>query len=196
LAGAQSAPPRLGGPGGDVGQALEEIGVPSYAIDSTGVIRWLNSSARKLVGDVRGRQFTSVVAPEDTHRARDVFARKIAGKVGATDADVVVVDPEGGRHAVEVSSVPLLEGGRVIGVFGQVVRTEAAPPPPHPHLTARQAQVLGMLEHGRSTKQIASELHLSPETVRNHIRSVLRALGVHSRLEAVAVARRQHLVPQ
>ncbi len=48
-----------------------------------------------------------------------------------------------------------------------------------------------MLEGGRSTRQIAEELHLSPETVRNHIRHVLRALGVHSRLEAVTLARRR-----
>ncbi|TML51560.1 MAG: response regulator transcription factor, partial [Actinobacteria bacterium] len=48
--------------------------------------------------------------------------------------------------------------------------------------------------HGRSTEQIAAKLHLSPETVRNHIRALFRTLGVHSRLEAVAVARRQHLV--
>jgi two-component system response regulator DegU len=46
-----------------------------------------------------------------------------------------------------------------------------------------------MLERGRSTMQIAAELHLSPETVRNHVRHLLRAFGVHSRLEAVAVAR-------
>ncbi len=50
-----------------------------------------------------------------------------------------------------------------------------------------------MLEYGRSTRQIAQELHLSPETVRNHIRNVLQALGVHSRLEAVTLARRQQL---
>ena len=50
-----------------------------------------------------------------------------------------------------------------------------------------------MLEHGRSTRQIAQELHLSPETVRNHVRHVLRALGVHSRLEAVTLARSQEL---
>jgi DNA-binding NarL/FixJ family response regulator len=30
--------------------------------------------------------------------------------------------------------------------------------------------------------------------VRNHVRHLLRALGVHTRLEAVAVARREHLV--
>jgi DNA-binding NarL/FixJ family response regulator len=40
-----------------------------------------------------------------------------------------------------------------------------------------------------ATKQIAAELHLSTETVRNHIRRLFQALGVNSRLEAVAVAR-------
>jgi PAS domain S-box-containing protein len=188
--------PTFGGLGGDVGRALEDINVPSYAIDSAGVIRWLNPAARKLVGDVRGRQFTSVVAPEDNRRARETFARKIAGKERQTDADVVLVDEAGDRQAVEISSVPLVEGGRVIGVFGQVVHTEGPAPPPHPQLTARQAEILRMLEHGRSTRQIASELHLSTETVRNHVRHVLRALGVHSRLEAVALARREHLVLQ
>jgi DNA-binding NarL/FixJ family response regulator len=53
--------------------------------------------------------------------------------------------------------------------------------------------VLRLLEHGRSTDQIAEELHLSIETVRNHIRRLLRALDVHSRLEAVAVGRRMHV---
>jgi DNA-binding NarL/FixJ family response regulator len=51
-----------------------------------------------------------------------------------------------------------------------------------------------MLQRGASTDQIAAELHLSTETVRNHIRHLLRALGVHTRLEAVAAARRQHLL--
>jgi DNA-binding NarL/FixJ family response regulator len=49
--------------------------------------------------------------------------------------------------------------------------------------------VLRLLEQGRSTKQIAAELHLSTETVRNHIRRLFRALGVNTRLEAVAAAR-------
>jgi PAS domain S-box-containing protein len=184
----------LTGIGGDVERALEDINIPSYAIDSSGVIRWTNPAARKLVGDVRGRQFTSVVAPEETRRAREAFTRKIVGKDRATDADVVLMDSTGERQSVEICSVPLLEGGRVIGVFGQVVHQEGPAAPPHPHLTVRQAEVLRLLEHGRSTHQIAEELCLSRETVRNHVRHVLRALGCHSRLEAVALARREHLV--
>ena len=45
-----------------------------------------------------------------------------------------------------------------------------------------------MLERGRTTKEIAEELHLSTETVRNHVRRLLRTMGAHSRLEAVAIA--------
>jgi len=78
----------------------------------------------------------------------------------------------------------------VVGVFGLIEdRPDDTPTAPHPHLTLRQVEVLRLLEQGHSTKQIAAELHLSTETVRNHIRRLLRALGVHSRLEAVAAAR-------
>jgi PAS domain S-box-containing protein len=180
--------------GGDVERALEGIKIPSYVIDASGVIRWTNAAAVQLVGDVRGRQFTSLVAPEDVPRARQVFARKIVGAASSTEADVVLFDEAGERIGVEVCSVPLLRGGHVIGVFGQVLHELPAPSPAHPALTPRQTEILRMLEHGRSTQQIAEELHLSLETVRNHIRRLLRALGVHSRLEAVAVARREHLV--
>jgi DNA-binding NarL/FixJ family response regulator len=75
-----------------------------------------------------------------------------------------------------------------------VVLDPERPAAPHPRLTRRQAEVLRLLEHGRSTRQIAEELHLSLETVRSHVRDVLRALGAHSRLEAVAVARRERLL--
>lgn len=182
--------------GGDVEGALEAINVPAYVIDQTGVIRWTNRAAQKcLGGDVRGRQFTSVVAPEDTRRAREVFAQKIAGTALVTDAEVVLIAADGARVSVDVSSVPLHRGHRLIGVFGQFVEHDEAPhPPAHPALTPRQTEILRELQRGRSTRQIADELHLSPDTVRNHVRHLLKALGVHSRLEAVAVARREHLL--
>ena len=177
--------------GADVEVALEHVNVPTYAIDRDGIVRWMNEAARALVGDRVGRQFTSVVAPEETRRARELFARKILGNTEVTDAQMVVVDTQGARIAVEISSVPLRQGEHVVGVFGQVSDV-LEEPQPHPelHLTPRQAEVLQLLERGRSTAQIAEELHLSRETVRNHVRLLLRALGASSRLEAVAVARR------
>jgi PAS domain S-box-containing protein len=179
----------------DVEAALENISIPSYVIDSTGVIRWTNSAAKQSVGDVRGRQFTSVVAPEETRRAREVFAQKIAGTALVTDSEAVLLDASGARIDVEISSVPRRRGDRVIGVFGQFVQHEGPPSPiAHPSLTPRQTEILVQLQRGRSTRQIAEELHLSPETVRNHVRHVLKALDVHSRLEAVAVAQREHLI--
>jgi len=58
-----------------------------------------------------------------------------------------------------------------------------------PVLTPRQLEVLRLLSEGRSAKEIGQELYLSQATVRNHIRSLLQALGAHSQLEALAKAR-------
>jgi PAS domain S-box-containing protein len=176
--------------GGDVEQALENVGVPSYVLDKTGVVRWINAAAEQLVGDVRGRHFTSVVAPEDSRRARELFAQKVLGASPATEATAQLVSAAGTRLAVEISAVPLRNGERVVGVFGLIEeRPDHSLTTPPPHLTPRQVEVLRLLEQGRSTKQIAAELHLSTETVRNHIRRLFRALGVNTRLEAVAAAR-------
>jgi PAS domain S-box-containing protein len=181
---------RLDEIGGDVEDAIERVRVPAYVIDPHGIIRWLNPAAKKIVGDVRGRHLTSVVAPEETRRAQEIFTRNLLGPPQGSDNKGVVLGPDGDRVSIEVSAVPLRRGGHVIGVFGQVLDVEEdEPAPPHPDLTPRQSEVLGLLERGRSTEQIASELHLSIETVRNHIRGVLRALDVHSRLEAVALMR-------
>ena len=61
-------------------------------------------------------------------------------------------------------------------------------------LSRREAEVLALLRAGRSTADIAAELYISVHTAKNHIRRILRKLGAHSRLEAVAVAERRHLL--
>jgi PAS domain S-box-containing protein len=182
--------------GGDVEDALHRVRVPAYVIDRHGIIRWLNPAAKRLVGDAVGRQLTSVMAPEERRRGREIFTRNLLGPPEGSDNQGVFLAPDGERFTMEVSGIPLSRDDHVIGVFGQVknVEEDDAPPPPHPSLTPRQSEVLRLLERGHSTEQIAAELHLSVETVRNHIRAILRALGVHSRLEAVAVSHRRHLV--
>lgn len=63
-----------------------------------------------------------------------------------------------------------------------------------PGLTERETEVLRLLADGTSTKQIAEELFLSPKTVRNHIQNLLGKLDAHSRISAVAIAKREGLV--
>ncbi len=57
-------------------------------------------------------------------------------------------------------------------------------------LSSRQREVLALLAEGVQARAIAARLGLSEATVRNHIRLILRKLGCHSQLEAVAVAYR------
>jgi PAS domain S-box-containing protein len=173
---------------------LERVRVPAYVVDRYGVIRWQNSAAITIFGDVRGRQVTTVAAPEERRRAREIFIRNLTGPAKGSDNKGVAVNAAGERVTVEISAVPLTRDEHVIGVFGQVMDVEDTPPPePHPDLTPRQIEVLRLLEQGRTTVQIADELHLSSETVRNHIRHLMRRLGAHTRLEAVVLARRAEL---
>lgn len=62
-------------------------------------------------------------------------------------------------------------------------------------LSGRELEVLELLMAGIGTRAIAERLFLSHHTVRNHAQSILRKLGVHSRLEAVSVARREGFQP-
>jgi PAS domain S-box-containing protein len=178
--------------GADLEGALEHVRVPAYVIDRAGVIRWLNRAAEQLFGNVRGKQMTAALAPEERRRGREIFTRNLLGPPEGSDNRGVLLDARGERFTAELSAVPLSSGGHVIGVFGQVKELEtAAPPAPHPKLSPRQRDVLRLLAEGRSTDEIARELHLSPATVRNHIRRLMAALGVHTRLEAVMAAYRQ-----
>jgi DNA-binding NarL/FixJ family response regulator len=61
-------------------------------------------------------------------------------------------------------------------------------------LTARESEVLALLVHGRSNREIARQLYISEKTVSVHVSNLLAKLGVRSRLEAAALARREGLV--
>ncbi len=61
-------------------------------------------------------------------------------------------------------------------------------------LTEREVEVLGMLAAGHPTPEIASRLHISNLTARNHIQNILDKLEVHSKAEAVAFAFQKRLL--
>jgi len=61
-------------------------------------------------------------------------------------------------------------------------------------LTKREREILHLVAEGLTNQAIAAELVLSVHTVRTHVQTVLSKLGAHSKLEAVAIAKRRRLL--
>jgi two-component system NarL family response regulator len=65
---------------------------------------------------------------------------------------------------------------------------------PAPRLTDREMEVLKLVAQGLNNRDIAKELFISENTVKNHIRNILEKLHLHSRMEAVVYAVREKLL--
>jgi len=170
---------------------LAAVGVPAYVVDVHRRIRWQNAASIELVGDLRGRLDASVLGPEDLKRARAAFARKQQG-ASQTEVKVSVARRDGRRVRVVVNSVPLKNAeGAMIGTFGfaQVLEEVEPPSGSAPLLSPRERETLTLLAAGYSTAQMAEQMGISKETVRNHVKGLLRSLGARSRVEAIAKAR-------
>ena len=66
--------------------------------------------------------------------------------------------------------------------------------PPVDNLTPRQLEILGSLVRGLTSVDIAKELRISSDMVREHTSALYRKLGAANRAEAVAIALRKHLL--
>ena len=65
---------------------------------------------------------------------------------------------------------------------------------PTPRLTDREMEVLTLVAQGLNNRDIAKELFISENTVKNHVRNILEKLHLHSRMEAVVYAVREKLL--
>jgi len=173
---------------------LGALPVPAYTNDLRGVVTWQNDAARAVAGDLRGTHYSKAVPPEELQRARETWAAatlsgattRRTGRYRSASGDLVTL---------EVVVAPIRANGDIVGVFGIAIPSSDLPrPPATEQLSPRQLDVLRLLVQAKSTSQIAAALNLAPETVRNHIRSLLKALGARSRLEATLVALRDGLV--
>lgn len=84
---------------------------------------------------------------------------------------------------------------QIAGLAGETVEHLLSPlPPSHEALTPRELEIARLMAAGRSTATIATELGITRVTVRNHVRSILAKLAVHSRTEAVLRAIHEKLI--
>ena len=68
------------------------------------------------------------------------------------------------------------------------------PQMPAPKLTDREMEVLRLVAQGLNNRDIAKQLFISENTVKNHIRNILEKLHLHSRMEAVVYAVREKMI--
>jgi DNA-binding NarL/FixJ family response regulator len=73
-------------------------------------------------------------------------------------------------------------------------RAEEKQQMPVPRLTDRELEVLKLVAQGMSNREVADELYISENTVKNHVRNILEKLHLHSRMEAVVYAVREKLL--
>ena len=173
--------------------ALGALPVPAYTNDLGGFVTWQNAAALALAGDRRGIHYTEAVPADELQRSRETWAavtltgatRRRTGFFRTAYGDLV--------H-LEVITAPIRVDGAIVGVFGIAIPQPDGKPDDIEKLSPRQLDVLRLLVQGKSTRQMADELHLAPETVRKHVQKLLAALDARTRLEATLIALRHGLV--
>jgi DNA-binding NarL/FixJ family response regulator len=135
---------------------------------------------------------------------RAVTARELAAAIRAVAAGlrVVAADPPTPRGSPKPRDrgAPEREGNQQPEGLLDAVHSPERPERDHHaelllrSLSERERQILGLLARGYSNRRIAEACFLSLNTVRTHVQNVLVKLGVHSKLEAAALALRQGLV--
>ncbi|KFG01026.1 response regulator [Streptomyces scabiei] len=84
---------------------------------------------------------------------------------------------------------------QVVGVCDKLAGAGAPPSHPLSTLSSRELDVLSCVALGRTNADVADELGLRAETVKSYLRSAMRRLGCHTRMETVMTARRLGLLP-
>jgi DNA-binding NarL/FixJ family response regulator len=129
----------------------------------------------------------------------DLFEAIRAGASGYLLKDIpldevadVVRAVHGGQSLINPSmAAKLLTEFATLNKGDQEERAEQVPAP---KLTDREMQVLKLVAKGMNNRDIAKELFISENTVKNHVRNILEKLQIHSRMEAVMIAVREKLI--
>ncbi len=83
---------------------------------------------------------------------------------------------------------------KLLTEFASLIKREDRQQVPVPRLTDRELEVLRLVARGLNNKDVAKQLYISENTVKNHVRNILEKLQLHSRMEAVVYAVREKLL--
>jgi two-component system nitrate/nitrite response regulator NarL len=146
------------------------------------------ATARAILQDSPG---TAVVILSSRPERAAVSEALRIGVSGFLDKEHDAVEVADALEVVEsggVAVAPSLIGG------SRPERCASRHEQPDYDLTPREWEVLGRMVAGQSTTQMTHSMNITPSTLRTYVRNVLGKLGVHSRLQAVALATREQLL--
>jgi len=119
-----------------------------------------------------------------------------AGATGYLLKEVSIEELPGAVRAVARGHAMIspLMASKLFGEFNALSRRVEEQRGNAPRLSDRELEVLRLVARGLSNKDIAAELVIAENTVKNHVRNILEKLQLHSRMEAVVYAVREKLL--
>ena len=134
-----------------------------------------------LVQAIPGVKVIACAVPETE---QDVIPCAEAGVAACLPRETPLT--ELGATIERVASGESIASPRVAAMLLRRVATLAARSSPEERLTAREGEILELIDNGLSNKQIALRLSIELSTVKNHVHNILEKLQVHRRYEAAA----------
>lgn len=173
---------------------FERTSNPIALLDDERRIVEVNDAALMLFGGARGELIGMSIAdsirPEERAQAAhewDTFLT--SGEYSGTRA---LLRADGSEVQIEFAARLAQVGGRRLAIYVATSEDPADTPTAafagELPLTSRERQVVTLIALGHDTAQIAAQLHISPETVRTHVRNAMSRLGAHTRAQLVAIA--------
>jgi DNA-binding NarL/FixJ family response regulator len=165
---------------------LMDIRMPrSSGIEACRALKELVPSAKIVmltISDEEEDLFEAIRAGASGYLLKDIPLDEVAGTVRAVNGGQSLINPS--------------MAGKLLTEFAALARRdeEETRQVPAPKLTEREIQVLRLVARGMNNRDIAKELFISENTVKNHVRNILEKLQIHSRMEAVMVAVREKLI--
>src|SRR6266581_2925734 len=157
---------------------LMDIKMPrSSGIEACRAIKEVAPSARIIIltmSDEEEDLFDAIKAGASGYLLRDIPLDQVAEAVRSV---------HGGQSLISPSMA-----GKLLTEFASLASRDSEEPPqqvPAPKLTGREMQVLKLVARGMNNRDIAKELFISDNTVKNHVRNILEKLQIHSRMVAV-----------
>ncbi len=183
----------------------EDMCVVATCADAHGAIAAMSDAVDVVLTDFR------LTGGDGIQLARDLIDRwpraRVVMLTASTDEGVMATALEAGCAGFITKSDPLelvLSAIRSAAAGESVVspallarllpRLVTRPRGRNPDLTPREREILQAMARGGSNQQIADELVLARDTVRNHVASILSKLGVNSKLQAVTLAIQRGLI--